>query len=341
MNLTQPKESQAAPWQKIVAKYQKPEAWRSIWQLVNTLVPYALLWYFMIQSLKISYWLTAVLAVIAAGFLIRLFIIFHDCGHGAFFKSRKAGFFWGYVTGVLTFTPYYYWWHSHAQHHACAGDLDNRGIGDVWTMTVEEYLKAPRRTQMIYRVARNPFCLFIIAPAVLFLILHRLPLEKKGGRANKSIHMTNLGILGMAIVMSLIMGWKTYLMLQIPVVMMSASMGVWLFYVQHQFEGVYWERKENWDYLTEALEGSSFYKLPKVLQWFTGNIGFHHIHHLSPRIPNYFLERCHNENPMFQRIKPITFFSSLKSLTFRLWDEQHQRLVGFDYLKELSKAKPA
>ena len=194
---------------------------------------------------------------------------------------------------------------------------------------------------MIYRVARNPFCLFIVAPAVLFLILHRLPLEKKGGRANKSIHLTNLGILGMAIVMSLIVGWKTYLMLQIPVVMMSASMGVWLFYVQHQFEGVYWERKENWDYLTEALEGSSFYKLPKVLQWFTGNIGFHHIHHLSPRIPNYFLERCHNENPIFQRIKPITFFSSLKSLTFRLWDEQHQRLVGFDYLKELKKLRPA
>ena len=325
-------------WQQIVAKYTTPQRSRSIWQLVNTLVPYALVWYLMVKSLQVSCWLTFVLSIVAAGFLIRLFIIFHDCGHASFFKSHKANFFWGYVTGVLTFTPYYYWWHSHAQHHASAGDLDHRGIGDVWTMTVEEYLKAPRKTKIIYRVARNPFVLFIIAPAVLFLILHRLPTKEKGGRANKSIYLTNLGILGMAITMSLIMGWKTYLMFQIPVVMMSASLGVWLFYVQHQFEGVYWERQEKWDYVTEAFKGSSFFKLPKVLQWFTGNIGFHHIHHLSPRIPNYNLERCHNENPLFQNIKPITFFTSFKSLAFRLWDEQNQRLVGFDYLKQLKKS---
>lgn len=322
-------------WQKIVAKYQHPHRGRSIAQLLNTLIPYAVLWYVMVKCLSVSFWLALPFIPLAAGLLVRIFIIFHDCGHGSFFQSQKANNFWGFITGVLTFTPYHYWRHEHAVHHSHAGDLDRRGVGEVWTMTVNEYLNASRWTRIKYRFARNPVCLFLIGPSILFLIVHRLSLGKSGAGGSKSVHLTNLGIFIMVIVLSLLLGFKKYLLIQLPVVMMAASAGVWLFYVQHQFEGVYWERHQKWDYVTEALKGSSFLKLPKVLQWFTGNIGFHHIHHLSPRIPNYFLERCYKENPVFQKIKPITLLASLKSLTFRLWDEQHNRLVGFGYLKTL------
>ena len=322
-------------WQKLVAKYQNPDRARSIGQLVNTFVPYAVAWYLMYKSLAVSYWLTLGLAVIAAGLLVRIFIIFHDCGHGSFFKSLKVNNFWGFVTGVLTFTPYDYWRHEHAQHHASAGDLDERGFGDVWTMTVQEYLKAPRWTRIRYRFARNPICLFIIAPAVLFLIIHRHPRISPKVKGITAAQWTNLAILIMAATISSLIGFKEYLLIQIPVIAIAASAGVWLFYVQHQFEGVYWERHEKWDYVTEALKGSSFYKLPRVLQWFTGSIGYHHIHHLCPKIPNYNLEKCYNEVPLFRDIKPITFWASFKSITFRLWDEQHQRLVGFGYLKEV------
>lgn len=327
--------SQTQTWQKIVAKYSRPQRSKSIGQLLNTLIPYALLWVIMFKCLAVSFWLMLPFSIIAAGLLVRIFIIFHDCGHGAFFHSQRANNFWGFLTGVLTFTPYHYWRHSHAVHHSHAGDLDERGWGDVWTMTVKEYLQASRWVRFKYRLARNPFCLFVIGPSILFLIVQRLPLQREAGpRSMRSVHMTNIGILVFSILMSCLMGLKAFLLIQLPVLMMAASAGVWLFYVQHQFEGVYWERHSNWDYVTEALKGSSFLKLPKVLQWFTGNIGFHHIHHLAPRIPNYFLELCYRENPMFQ-IKPITLWASFKSLTFRLWDEQHQRLVSFSYLKKL------
>lgn len=322
-------------WQSIVAKYHQPQRSKSIGQLLNTLVPYAILWVVMVKCLAISYWLVLPFSVIAAGLIVRTFIIFHDCGHGSFFKSRKANNFWGFVTGVLTFTPYQYWRHEHAVHHSHAGDLDHRGLGEVWTMTVKEYLNAPLATRIKYRFVRNPICLFLIGPSILFLIVHRISLGTSGPKGTKSVHLTNLGIAVMAAVISFFIGFKAYLMIQLPIVMIAASTGVWLFYVQHQFEGVYWERNEKWDYVTEALKGSSFFKLPKILQWFTGNIGFHHIHHLSPRIPNYFLEKCYRENPMFQKIKPITLLTSIKSLSFRLWDEQHHRLVGFGYLKDL------
>ena len=320
-------------WKKLVAQYQKPVRARSIWQLVNTLVPYALAWVLMPKLWAVSFWLVLPFAVLAAGLLVRIFIIFHDCGHGSFFQSKKANDFWGFITGVLCFTPYYYWRHEHAVHHANAGDLDHRGVGDVWTMTVKEYLKASRWTRLKYRFARNPVCLFIIGPPILFFIVHRLALGRFEKDERRSVHLTNLGILVMAVIMSALCGIKAYLLIQFLVVSLAASAGVWLFYVQHQFEGVYWERNANWDYVTEALKGSSFFKLPKILQWFTGNIGFHHIHHLCPRIPNYFLEHCYNKVPLFRQVKPVTLLTSLRSLSFRLWDEQHQRLVGFDHLK--------
>lgn len=328
------------PWQRLLAKYQNPHRLKSIWQLVNTLVPYAALWYLMYLSLSVSYWLTLGLAFVAAGLLVRIFIIFHDCGHGSFFKSMKWNNFWGAITSILTFTPYDYWRHEHAQHHAVAGNLDERGFGDIWTLTVKEYLKSPLWTRIKYRFARNPICLFVIGPVILFFVVHRIPRVAAGEKGARGVHLTNLALVGVAACLSLLIGWKAYLLIQLPVVVIAASAGVWLFYVQHQFEGVYWERSEGWDYVDEAIKGSSYYQLPKILQWFTGSIGFHHIHHLCPKIPNYFLEKCYRENPLFQQVKPITLFASLKSLTFRLWDEQQKRLVGWDYLKTL-KAIPA
>jgi omega-6 fatty acid desaturase (delta-12 desaturase) len=319
----------AMSWKSIVAHYQKPVAVRASWQLVNTLVPYAGLWWLMYWSLSVSYWLTAGLAVLAAGFLVRIFIIFHDCGHGSFFKSKLANDVVGTLAGFLCFTPYYHWRWEHAIHHSTAGDLDRRGTGDVWTLTVQEYLEASRWKRFSYRLARNPFILFVVAPFFLFLVLERFPSRKAPTRERFSVYLTNLGLILTGGALSLLFGLKAYLVLQISLVTLAGSAGVWLFYVQHQFEDVYWERGEGWDYTRAALEGSSFYKLPKVLQWFSGNIGFHHIHHLSPRIPNYNLERCHKAEPLFQRVKPITLLASLKCFTFRLWDEKRRRMVGY------------
>lgn len=318
-----------------MVRYQNSEVWPGVWQVVNTLVPYAALWYLMHLSLRVSWWLTLPLALLAAGFLVRVFIIFHDCGHGSFFPSRKANDILGFITGVLTFAPYYHWRWEHALHHASSGDLDRRGTGDVWTLTVQEYLEASRWKRFAYRLARNPVILFGPAPLFLFLIKMRFPAAKAPPRERHSVAWTNLALVGVVAVMSCVFGLEAYLLLQVFIIMLAGSAGLWLFYVQHQFEGVHWERSEEWDYATAALKGSSFYKLPKVLQWFSGNIGFHHIHHLSPRIPNYHLEKCHRAEPLFQTVKPITLLGSLKSLTFRLWDEQRQRLVGYRVLKTI------
>lgn len=316
-----------------MARYQKPVLPRSVWQLVNTLVPYGLLWYLMYLSLGISYWLTAALALLAGGFLVRVFIIFHDCGHGSYFKSRKANDFLGFLTGLLCLTPYFHWRWEHALHHATAGDLDRRGTGDVWTLTVQEYIEASRWKRFLYRLARNPLILFILAPLFLFLVKQRFGSAKAGRRERYSVYWTNLALVAVAAGMSCLFGLKTYLVLQLGVLAIAAVAGVWLFYVQHQFEGVYWERRQEWDFCAAALQGSSFYRLPKILQWFSGNIGFHHVHHLSPRIPNYNLEACHRAEPLFQTVKPVTFFASLKALSFRLWDEQRRKLVSFRGLK--------
>ena len=324
-------------WKEIVARYQKPSVGRAVWQIVNTLVPYAGLWYLMYLSLSVSYWLVVPLALLAAAFQVRVFIIFHDCGHGSFFKSRIANHILGVITGVLTFTPYYHWRWEHAVHHSSSGDLDRRGTGDVWTLTVQEYLESSRWKRFAYRLARNPIVLFVLAPLFLFLIWQRIPNPKSGGRERRSVYWSNLGILLMVGGLIWVFGWKAYLVIQLLVTMTAGSAGVWLFYVQHQFEGVYWERAGEWDYATAALKGSSFYKLPKVLQWFSGNIGFHHIHHLSPRIPNYHLEKCHEAEPLFQTVKPVTLYSSFKSFTFRLWDEQRRKLVGYSHLRAIRR----
>lgn len=317
-------------WQEIVARYQNPDPIRSWWQVINTLIPYFLLWALMVYSLRISYWLTLLLAIPAAGFMVRTFIIFHDCGHGSFFRSKRANNWLGIITGILTFTPYYRWRHHHAIHHATAGDLDRRGVGDIHTMTVEEYQELPLGKKFLYHLVRNPLLMFTIGSTAVFLIAHRFAYKANGKRERYSVYWTNLALLGIFIIASLTIGWKTYLLVQMPVLILGTTVGVWLFYVQHQFEDVYWERHENWSFESAAFEGSSFYKLPKPLQWITGNIGFHHIHHLSPRIPNYNLEKCHNENPVFHTVEPLTLLGSLRCLSLRLWDEDKRRMVGFE-----------
>ena len=334
MASTQLKEC-ADAWKEIVAPYQRPSTGRALWQIVNTLVPYALLWYFMYLSLALSWWITLSLAILAGGFIVRMFIIFHDCGHGSFFKWRAANDILGFITGALTFTPYFQWRAEHAAHHATSGNLDRRGVGDIWTMTVQEYLEASRGKRFAYRLARNPFVLFVLAPLFVFLIKHRIPKAGANQKERHSVYWTNLAVLGMAAGLTWVFGLKAYLFIQLTALAVAGAAGFWLFYVQHQFEGVYWERGEEWDYVTAALKGSSFYKLPKVLQWFSGNIGFHHIHHLSSRIPNYNLERCHKEHPLFQTVKPVTLCSSFKSIAFRLWDEQRRELVGFRNLRHV------
>ncbi len=319
----------SAGWKEVVACYRRPSRGRATWQLVNTLIPYAALWYLIYVTRDVSWWLTISLAVAGGALLVRTFIIFHDCGHGSFFKSTIANHIVGGITGILTFTPFYHWRWEHAHHHSSAADLDRRGTGDVWTLTVQEYLESSRWKRFAYRLARNPVILFGLAPLFLFLIRQRVPSLKAPSKERYSVYWTNLGIGVGAAGLIVIFGLKTYLIIQLTMLTTAAAAGVWLFYVQHQFEGVYWERQDQWDYVDAALKGSSFYKLPKILQWISGNIGFHHIHHLSPRIPNYNLEKCHRAEPLFQTVAPVTLLASLKSLTFRLWDERRRKLVSF------------
>ncbi len=330
-------ETTVAEWKAIIAKYQQPSVGRATWQIINTYVPYAVLWYLIYLSLSVSYWLTLPLTILAGGFLVRIFIIFHDCGHGSYFKSKLANDIVGFISGLLTFTPYFHWRWEHSLHHATSGDLDRRGVGDVWTMTVQEYIESSRWKRFAYRMARNPVILFVIAPLFLFVVRERFPSPKANRREVLSVWWMNLAIIGMATALSLVLGFKAYLVIQLTVLGVAGSSGIWLFYVQHQFEGVYWERADEWDYTTAALEGSSFYKLPKILQWFSGNIGFHHIHHLSPRIPNYNLEECHHSHPLFHEVKAVTLLSSMKSFTFRLWDEQCRKLVGYRRAHDLRR----
>jgi len=324
-------------WRQSIARRQKPILRSSVWQLTNTLMPYFVLWGLMVWSLDFSYWLTLALAVVAAGFLARIFIIFHDCAHGSFTTSRRANRTLEFFTGLLTFTPYRQWRHQHAIHHATSGDLDGRGWGAIWTLTVEEYLSASRWKRLAYRLVRSPLILFVVAPPYLFLIHHRFPSRAAGLRDRRGVHLTNAALLGIVILMSATIGIKAYLLIQLPVILIAGVVGVWLFYVQHQFEGVYWERRQNWDFETAALRGSSFYKLPRVLQWFTGNIGFHHIHHLCPAIPNYSLEKCHEETPRFREVRALTLWSSFRSLSLRLWDERRKKLVGFGQIRGLRR----
>ena len=323
-------------WMEIVSKYNFPDTFKSWWQIINSVVPYLALWAIMIWSLNISYWLTLLLSVVAAGFLVRIFIIFHDCGHGSFFKSKRLNRLVGIITGLMAFTPYHKWHHDHKEHHATVGNLDKRGTGDVTTLTTDEFLNYSKWNRFKYHLYRHPIFLLGIAPFLVFVFLNRLPAKYMNRKERLYLHLTNLALITAIALIMLAFGWKAYLLIQLPVIYIASVHGVWLFYVQHQYENVIWTHTKDWDYKVMALEGSSYFKLPIVLQWFTGNIGFHHIHHLSPRIPNYKLQLCYKENPLFQSVQPITFFSSLKSLKLRLWDENRKKLIGFSALQHNS-----
>jgi omega-6 fatty acid desaturase (delta-12 desaturase) len=324
---------------KQVAPYEKANTKDSIKQIINTIVPFIILWVLAYQSLSISYFLTLGLAVLAGGFLIRIFIIFHDCCHHSFFKNRKANKIVGTITGVLTLFPYSQWQHDHSIHHATSSNLDKRGTGDIWVLTVDEYLAEPVWRRIAYRLYRNPLVMFGIGPTFVFLIKNRF--NKKGAKTSEKMntYLTNALIAAAAAALCFTIGWEAFLLVQGPIFLISGSMGVWLFYVQHTFEDSYFEEDENWDYVKAAVEGSSFYKLPKPLQWLTGNIGYHHVHHLSPRVPNYRLEEAHNNTAPLQNIPTITLATSLQSLKFRLWDERSKKFVGYKEIRALSKMR--
>jgi omega-6 fatty acid desaturase (delta-12 desaturase) len=328
-------------WQKLVTQYQRPSVRTSTWQVINSFGGYFFGLILMYFSMRVGYWLTLALAVPTAGFIVRIFIIQHDCGHGSFYASRRANDRLGIACSLVTLTAYKYWRKSHAIHHAHHAELEERGTGDVWLLTVDEYLAAPRWKRLLYRAFRSPFFLLGIAPAGQFLFTNRIPMGaqewKNGDKA--SIWSTNLALLVLYGGIGLFIGYGALALIFLPVILIAGTTGTWLFYVQHQFERTYWEHSPEWSYTLAAMAGSSYYRLPRILQWFTGNIGFHHIHHLSPRIPNYKLEKCHNENPIFQRVTELTLRSSLKTLSLSLWDEKQGQLVSFQAALEGQKVR--
>ncbi len=342
-------------WREMVAPYRRANHWLSLWQVANSVIPFFVTCYLMYLSLGYSYWLTLALAPLASGFHTRMFIIFHDCGHGSFFKSNKANAIVGTITGIFSFTPYYHWRHLHALHHAAVGNLGKRvedeilpltikkyaqTNGDILTLTVKEYQQLSDWEKLVYKFYRHPLVLFVIMPLFLFLVLHRFAHPGIGKRERYSVLGANLALLLIHAGLIALIGWQSLFLVEMPILFLSASIGVWLFYVQHQFEETYWEKEGKWSFETASLRGSSYYKLPKILQWFTGNIGFHHIHHLSPRIPNYYLEKCHKDNRLFQQTRPINLLLSLKSAFLRLWDDEQQRMVGLAAAKVPVAQKP-
>jgi len=328
------------PWSARLAKYRGPDAARSIWQLTTAVIMFAGTWALMYFSLSVGYWLTLLLAPVAAFFLMRLFIIQHDCGHASFFQSSRVADTVGSIIGVLTLTPYHYWKKTHAMHHATSGNLEHRGFGDIDTLTVDEYLARSRWQRFRYRLYRHPAVLFGVGAIIHFFVRHRLPtmVPKSWRRERASIFWTDVGLAVLIVVTGALVGYREFAMVQLPVLGLSCMMGVWLFYVQHQFDPTYWERDERWSYDAAALHGSSYYRLPGILQWATGNIGIHHVHHLHPRIPNYRLPRVLDEHPELAQVPALTFWGSLRCVRLTLWDEQNRKLVPFSALRARTTA---
>ncbi|SDJ84182.1 fatty acid desaturase [Sediminibacillus albus] len=328
-----------AELRKNVAPFGKADTKSSIKQLINTIPAFFLLWFLAYQSLSISIWITIPLAVVAAGFVVRIFIIFHDCAHQSFFKNKKANRILGTLTGIITHFAFEKWKRSHSIHHATSGNLDKRGTGDMWVMTVEEYSAASFWEKLTYRLYRNPLVMFGLGPIYLFMVDNRF--NRKGARKKERLntYLINVSIAAIYGLLIWAIGWQALVIIQGTILFVSGSLGIWLFYVQHQFEDSYFENEEEWDYVKAAVDGSSYYKLPKVMQWMTGSIGFHHVHHLNPRVPNYHLEQAHESTPPLQKATTITFLSSLESLRFRLYDEESKTFISFKELKGLQRKK--
>lgn len=317
-------------WGRRLAAYKVPNNVRALMEVLYTAVPFVALWIAMYWSLSVGYWLTLLLALPGASMLVRLFAIQHDCGHSAFFTSRKANDWMGRFIGILTFTPYDDWKREHALHHAGSGNLDRRGFGDIDTLTVAEYRGLTKLGQLKYWLYRHPIVLFVIGPAYQFLLRHRWHIgDTKNLMPFLSAQSTNVGIVVLSLLMMWAVGWKEYLMIQIPLVAFAASIGVWLFYVQHQFDETYWEEADVWNREHAALHGSSFYDLPQPLMWLTGNIGIHHVHHISSQIPFHVLPRVVKDYPELKEIGRLTLWDSIRCIPLTLWDEQSKKLVSF------------
>jgi len=320
---------QSSSWHKRLAPYAEPHLGRGVLDLATSVVPYLALVVAMYALLPSSLLLVLIIAVPAAGFLLRTFIVFHDCSHGSFLPSRTANNWVGIGCGLLVYTPFHSWRHEHAVHHATAGDLDHRGMGDVDTLTVAEYLGRPWPRRLEYRLLRNPLVMLVLGPLWSLLIEPRLVPRWARRRFGRKIIATDLALVAGLATLCALFGWKAVLIVQLPSAMLAGAAGVWLFYVQHQFEGVYWQRHERWCHADSALRGSSHLKLPKVLQFFTGNIGLHHVHHLSPRIPNYNLQRAHDENSVFHGVPTLSMWDGFRSFRLKLYDEQQGCMVRF------------
>ncbi len=321
----------------LLSAYRQPSLVRSLWQLTTTVTLFVASWTLAYLSLSVSWWLTMAMAFPTAMLIIRMFIFQHDCGHRSFFRSKRANDLVGQMLSVITLTPYHAWRREHAMHHASSGDLDRRGrAGEIWTMTLQEYREASWLWRFTYRGFRNPFVLFVIGPFIQFVFRQRFAFElpKEWKRERRNVYLTNLGILCLFGTLSWFLGLGTVLAIQLPVMAIASSVGVWLFYIQHQYEDAFWENNEDWDYVQAALAGSSHLRLPKWLQWFTGNIGLHHIHHLDARIPNYQLQACHDNNPELQDVVELTLWSSLGCANMKLWDESQRKMVGFKAARE-------
>jgi len=322
-------------------KYKGGEASKSVFQLVTTLALFAVNFGAMVYSLNVSYLLTLLLLIPASGLLIRVFIFQHDCGHGSFFKSKAANDWVGRFLGVLTVTPYDFWRRAHNLHHATSGNLDSRSIGGIDTVTMDEYAALPKGKQRLYRFYRHPVFLLLFGTPFYTLVMQRVPMNMASGFYEgyktltkdsiwKSIMMTNVAIVGFYGAMGLVFGWAAVFAIYLPILIVTSWIGGWLFYIQHQFEDTMWERQDDWDMQEAALMGSSYYELPKILQWFTGNIGLHHIHHLCSQIPNYKLQNCMDAKPELAEINKLTIRESLKCTGLKLWDEKGKRMVSLE-----------
>jgi acyl-lipid omega-6 desaturase (Delta-12 desaturase) len=329
----------ARGWAQILARYREPSLRRSLFELLVTGVPFVLLWILTWTAVVHGYWwLGLLVAVPASGFLVRLFMIQHDCGHGTFFRLRSTNDWIGRVIGVLTLTPYDFWRRTHAAHHAGSGNLARRGAGDIDTLTVREYAMATPWQRLCYRLYRHPLVMFGIGPAYLFLLQHRLPVGymRRGWQPWLSTMATNAAIAVVAVVVMGFTGAGAFLLVHLPIMLLAASIGVWLFYVQHQFETTVWAESRTWNHHEAALYGSSYYDLPRVLRWFTANIGVHHVHHLCSRIPYYRLDRVLRDYPELRSIGRITLIESFQCVRLVLWDECRQRLISFREMRLLS-----
>jgi acyl-lipid omega-6 desaturase (Delta-12 desaturase) len=318
-------------WVSNLKKYETPDIRKAFVQLVDTVIPYLALLAVMYLTVSwgLPYWITLLVAVPAGALMVRVFIFFHDCCHGSYVRSPLALRILGNLLGVLVFTAYSEWRYSHGIHHSTSGNLDRRGIGDIWTMTLEEYAAASPGKRLLYRIFRNPFVLFGLMPALSFLLQHRFPSRHSHRSQVLSVLFTDAVLAAIIVAAGFTIGIRTYLLIQVPVMVLGGAVGVWLFFVQHQFDPSYWARSGQWGSMESALQGSSYYKLPRILQWISGNIGFHHVHHLRPRIPNYNLQRCLEETPELQLPDPLFFGKSLQSVHLKVWDEKEKTLLGF------------